>query len=91
MLVSDGSEFLCKSLFWGTFPFNISRFIKKSAKILLSSESGIEIKHYHDKFHVLHGFCHNCMELNQGKHGDESENHAVHDHAVLVIFVMVLV
>ena len=53
--------------------------------------SGIEIKHYHDKFHVLHGFCHNCMELNQGKHGDESENHAVHDHAVLLIFVMVLV
>ena len=31
------------------------------------------------------------MELNHGKHGDESENHAVHDHAVMVIFVMVLV
>ena len=27
---------------------------------------------------IIHGFGHNCMELNQGKHGVESENHAVH-------------
>ena len=40
---------------------------------------------------VEHDLGHDCMELNQGKHGDESENHAVHDHVVLVIFVMVLV
>ena len=35
---------------------------------------------------VEHDLGHDCMELNQGKHGDESEN-----HAVLVIFVMVFV
>ena len=40
---------------------------------------------------IKHGLGHDCMELNQGKHGDESENRAVHDHAVMVIFVMVLV
>ena len=28
---------------------------------------------------IKHGLGHDCMELNQGKHGDESENHAVHE------------
>ena len=28
---------------------------------------------------IIHGLGHNNMELNQGKHGVESENHAVHE------------
>ena len=28
---------------------------------------------------VEHDLGHDCMELNQGKHGDESENQAVHE------------
>ena len=46
----------------------------------------------HPKGMVKKKHCfHPHFELNQGKHGDEIENHAVHDHAVMVIFVMVLV
>ena len=66
----------------------MSPILLSSESLCILTKSGVEIEHYHVnmissvqcmELTIIHGFGHNCMELNQGKHGVESENHAVHE------------